>query len=140
LSCHEHNEMRDPGGRGVRVLVVDDDYLLRRLLRHRLEARGFEVDEAEDGGQALAWLEGGPPLPDVLVLDAMMPSVDGFEVLRRLRADPVTARLPVVMLTARREEADVVSGLRLGADDYLVKPFMPEELVLRIRRLVDARR
>jgi DNA-binding response OmpR family regulator len=122
------------------VLVVDDDDLLRRLLRHRLEARGFEVEEAEDGKQALARLEGGPTLPDVLVLDAMMPSVDGFEVLRRLRAEAATARLPVVMLTARREEADVLSGLRLGADDYLVKPFMPEELVLRIRRLVDARR
>jgi DNA-binding response OmpR family regulator len=122
------------------VLIVDDDALLRRLLRHRLEARAFEVEEAEDGGQALARLADGSALPDVLVLDGMMPSVDGFEVLRRLRADEATARLPVVMLTARREEADIVSGLTLGADDYLVKPFMPEELVLRIRRLVDARR
>src|SRR5689334_2615449 len=105
--------MHSPGELGVRVLVVDDDHLLRRLLRHRLEARGFAVEEAEDGRQTLARLEDGPTLPDVLVLDAMMPSVDGFEVLRRLRADAATARLPVVMLTARREEADVVSALRL---------------------------
>jgi DNA-binding response OmpR family regulator len=123
----------------MRAMIADDDGLLRRLLRHRLEAHGFAVEEAEDGGQALARLR-EEALPDVLVLDAMMPGVDGFETLRQLRAEPATARLPVVMLTARREEADVVSGLSLGADDYLVKPFMPEELLLRIRRLVEARR
>jgi DNA-binding response OmpR family regulator len=122
----------------MRILVADDDRLLRDLLRFRLEARGFAVEEAADGGAALERLA-RPPLPDAVVLDAMMPEVDGLGVLRRVREDPATAELPVILLTARRGEQDVVEALRLGASDYLTKPFLPDELVLRLQRLVARR-
>ncbi len=118
----------------MRVLVADDDKLLRDLLRYRLEARGWTVEEAADGEQALERL-GRAPLPDAVVLDSMMPLVDGPEVLRRLREQPATADLPVLMLTARRGERDVVEALTLGASDYLTKPFLPDELALRLQRL-----
>jgi two-component system alkaline phosphatase synthesis response regulator PhoP len=115
------------------VLICDDDPLLRELLEFKLSLRGYAVRVAADGAEALAAIDDAPP--DVLVLDAMMPNVDGYETLRRLRADPRRASLPVLMLTARRRADDVVSALELGANDYLVKPFMPEELLARIGRL-----
>ena len=114
--------------------MADDDPLLLKLVEHRLKARGFAVRCAEDGESALQIA--GEDRPDLIVLDGMMPGVDGFEVLRRLRADANTSAIPVVMLTARKQESDIVSALALGARDYLVKPFMPEELVMRIRNLL----
>ena len=120
------------------ILVCDDDPLLVDLLEFRLVARGFQVVVARDGGQALELV--AAEAPDAIVLDAMMPVVDGYEVLRRLRSDPATAAIPVVMLTARKAESDIVGGLELGADDYMVKPFIPEELVMRLSRLVGAGR
>jgi len=118
----------------AKVLIVDDDELLRDLVRHKLTRAGFEVIEAVDGEQALERLAVEPP--DVVVLDAMMPGIDGFEVLRAIREQPALAAFPVVMLTARDQEEDVLNGLSLGAQDYIVKPFLPDEVVLRIRRLV----
>lgn len=120
------------------VLVADDDRLLRRIVRHRLEGRGFSVEEAENGAKALERLA-ADPLPDALILDAMMPVVDGFETLRRVREQPRTAGLPVLMLTLRKGEDDIVGALTIGADEYLVKPFLPDELVLRLQRAVAAR-
>lgn len=117
-----------------RILIADDDPLLRSLLQHKLVQAGYQVFIAADGGEALSEMEARAP--DLIVLDAMMPVVDGFEVLRRLKADPVRARTPVIMLTALRREQDIVGGLELGAADYLVKPFIPDELVARIRRLL----
>jgi DNA-binding response OmpR family regulator len=116
------------------VLVADDDELLQQLVSHKLVQRGYEV-RCVDTGEALenALQE---VLPDAIVLDAMMPIVDGFEALRRLRSTPATARVPVIMLTARRGEDDVVTALSLGANDYLSKPFLPEELALRVSRLI----
>jgi len=114
-----------------RVLVVDDDAPVRRMLRRTLAAEGLEVVAAADGGQALAAAERDPP--DLVVLDVAMPGMDGLAVCRRLRAAGVAA--PVLMLTARDAVADRVAGLDAGADDYLVKPFAPEELLARLRAL-----
>ena len=119
-----------------RVLICDDDPLLLDLVRHRLKSRGYEVEVAEDGGEALSMIEQAPP--DAVVLDAMMPVLDGYELLRRLRAEEQTAAIPVIMLTARRQEQDVLSALQLGANDYMVKPFIPEELVVRLGRLLES--
>ena len=115
-----------------KILVADDDRLLRGLLEHKLAVAGFEVDIAEDGGAALELAR--TMKYDLMVLDAMMPVMDGFEVLRRLKNDPDTASLPVVMLTARRGEQDVLDALARGAAEDLTKPFVPDELGLRIRK------
>ncbi len=118
----------------ARILIADDDPFLRELLTHKLSAAGYAVSSARNGGEALEQCR--YPLPDLVVLDAMMPITDGFEVLRRLKSDPATAAVPVIMLTALRREEDVVGALKLGAADYLVKPFIPDELVARIGRLL----
>lgn len=116
------------------ILIADDDPLLCSLLAHRMEAAGRRVQMASDGGQALAMAR--TLHPDLIVLDAMMPVVDGFEVLRRLKADPQLRDIPVIMLTALKQERDIVGALKLGAADYLVKPFIPDELNARIQRLL----
>lgn len=118
----------------ARVLVCDDDELLLELLQFRLSAKGFEVLTASDG-QAAMELAGREQV-DAVVLDAMMPRLDGYEVLRRLRETPATRDVPVIMLTARKGERDIVAALRLGASDYLAKPFIPEELTARLMRLL----
>jgi len=120
------------------ILVCDDDALLVDLLDYRLTGRGFEVLIARDGAEALTIA--AARTPDAIVLDTMMPVVDGHQVLRRLRADPATSAIPVIMLTARKLERDIVGALELGADDYLVKPFIPEELMSRLTRLMAAPR
>ncbi len=116
------------------ILVCDDDELLVDLLTYRLGTKGYEVSAARDGGEALERLAADKP--DAVVLDAMMPVVDGFEVLRRIREQPATANLPVVMLSARKQERDIVGALELGASDFVVKPFIPEELIARLARLL----
>ena len=116
-----------------KVLLCDDDPLLVDLVQYRLAARGWDVIVARDGGEAMERL--AESAPDAIVLDAMMPVVDGYEVLRRLRESPATAATPVIMLTARKQETDVLRALDLGASDYMVKPFIPEELVARLARL-----
>ena len=121
-----------------KVLVCDDDELLTELLQFRLEAKGFDVTVAGDGREALDSIRLSQP--DAVVLDAMMPGIDGFEVLRRLREDAATSDMPVIMLTARKGERDIVDALRLGASDYLSKPFIPDELSARLMRLLTADR
>lgn len=116
------------------ILIADDDPLLVELLEYKLETQGYEVLKANDGPSALEVAQ--QRLPALIVLDAMMPGFDGFEVLRRLKSDETTAGIPVVMLTARKAENDVLQGLSLGAHDYLVKPFMPQELVTRISKML----
>lgn len=117
------------------ILVCDDDPLLVDIVAFRLKARDFIVEVARDGAEALAKV--GEVKPDAIVLDAMMPVMDGSQLLRRLRADPTTAHIPVIMLSARKQETDVVGALELGANDYMVKPFSPEELVVRLNRLLE---
>ena len=114
-----------------RILVVEDDMQIARNLRDYLEVAGFEVTAVGDGSSALASIRGDRP--DLLVLDLGLPGIDGFDVARELRR---TSTVPIVMLTARGEESDRIVGLELGADDYLVKPFSPKELVARVRAVL----
>jgi two-component system, OmpR family, alkaline phosphatase synthesis response regulator PhoP len=114
-----------------RILVVEDDMEIARNLRDYLEVAGFEVTAVGDGSVALATARGDRP--DLIVLDLGLPGVDGLDVARELRR---TSTVPIVMLTARGEESDRVVGLELGADDYLVKPFSPKELVARVRAVL----
>jgi DNA-binding response OmpR family regulator len=117
------------------VVVADDDPLICSLLEYKLGQRGFSVLTAADGEQALDLVRGNAP--DLVVLDSMMPVLDGAAVLRKIREDHSPAELPVIMLTARREETDIISALQLGANDYITKPFILKEIVLRIENLID---
>jgi diguanylate cyclase (GGDEF)-like protein len=125
----------------ARVLVADDSLVIRSVLRKQLEEYGHEVVEARDGVEALASVRARAP--DIILLDVEMPNLDGHQVLAELQRDPVLAEIPVVFLTGRSTTADVVEGLRLGAHDYLAKPFEPAELLarvsaaLRVKRLQD---
>lgn len=116
------------------VLIVEDDPSLSTLLRYNIEKEGFRVSEAHDGEEAL--LQVDEVQPDLVVLDWMLPKVSGIEVCRRLRTRVETKNLPVIMLTARGEDADRVRGLDTGADDYLTKPFSMTELLARIRAVL----
>lgn len=120
--------------KGTTILICDDDPLLLDLMEFRLGAKGYQVSKAVDGAEALEKV--ASERPSVVVLDAMMPKSDGFEVLARIKADPALSDTPVIMLTARKSEKDIVSALQKGADDYLVKPFIPEELLARLSRLL----
>jgi two-component system phosphate regulon response regulator PhoB len=118
----------------ARILIVEDEEPLTLLLRYNLEAEGYEVETTARGDEAEIKLNEAPP--DLVVLDWMLPGLSGIELCRRLRARPQTERLPVIMLTARGEEAERVRGLATGADDYIVKPFSVPELIARIRALL----
>ncbi len=119
---------------GDRILVVDDEPDIIALVAYHLARSGYRVSTASTGTEALQAVRDEQPA--LVVLDLMLPELSGFQVLERLRADRAFADLPVLMLTARREEPDRVQGLSLGADDYLVKPFSPQELVLRVRNIL----
>jgi two-component system, OmpR family, response regulator MprA len=118
----------------VKILVVDDERAVRESLRRALELEGYEIELAEDGSEALSTLADDEGQPDAVILDVLMPGVDGLEVCRRLRASG--NRVPVLMLTARDEVENRVSGLDAGADDYVTKPFALDELLARIRALL----
>jgi len=113
------------------VLVVEDELAQREVLAYNLEAEGFRTTKAEDGEQALMMVE--EDLPDVIVLDWMLPTVSGIEVCRQLKTRPETRGVPIIMLSARSEEVDKVRGLETGADDYVVKPYSVSELMARVR-------
>lgn len=115
-----------------KILVADDDRMLRALLAHKLKALDCEVIQTENGKDALDALQNHAI--DLVILDGMMPVMDGTEALQRMRDNPETADLPVIMLTARRREEDAVMALEMGATDYISKPFNPDELLIRIRR------
>ncbi|MDH5558556.1 MAG: phosphate regulon transcriptional regulator PhoB [Alphaproteobacteria bacterium] len=116
------------------ILIVEDESALSTLLAYNLEKEGFTVRIAEDGERAIEALAEEPP--DLVLLDWMLPHVSGIEICRRIRRDPATHDLPVIMLTARGEEADRIRGLETGADDYVTKPFSPAELIARVRALL----
>jgi two-component system phosphate regulon response regulator PhoB len=120
------------------ILVVEDDDDIRELLRYNLSKEGFQVSAAASGEEALKTARAA--LPDLILLDLMLPGVDGLEVCRLLKQDPQTRNLPLVMLTAKGEEADIVTGLELGADDYITKPFSPRVLLARLRAVLRRRR
>lgn len=117
-----------------RVLVVEDEPDIAALIAYQLTREGFRVETASTGDQALTAV--GRELPDLIVLDRMLPGLSGDEVLRSLRQEPATQGLPVLVLTAKREQEDRIRGLELGADDYLTKPFSPRELVLRVHSIL----
>jgi two-component system alkaline phosphatase synthesis response regulator PhoP len=117
-----------------RVLVVDDDRQIVRVLQSYLEQAGYHVSTAYEGETALRAIRAEHP--DLVVLDLMLPDRDGWEIARLLRADPHLASLPIIMLTARVEDADKIVGLELGADDYITKPFNPREVLARVRAVL----
>jgi phosphate regulon transcriptional regulator PhoB len=117
-----------------RILLVEDERDIRELVRYSLEQEGFLVDEAADADTALERI--GRRAPDLMVLDVMLPGMSGLELCRRMRAQPPTASMPILMLTAKGAEVDRVLGLEMGADDYVVKPFSPREVLARIRALL----
>jgi two-component system alkaline phosphatase synthesis response regulator PhoP len=121
-------------GLRYRVLIVEDDADIRELIRYNLSQEGFVVEEAADGTQALEKVK--RRVPDLLLLDLMLPGMPGLQVCRQMRAERETAHLPILIVTAKGTEVDKVLGLEMGADDYVVKPFSPRELVARVKALL----
>ncbi|MBA3717670.1 MAG: response regulator [Actinobacteria bacterium] len=119
----------------MKILVADDSLTVRRLVSARLKADGHDVVEAEDGRQTLELVR--TEHPSLLVLDKVMPKLDGFEIVRLLKADPQTRSLPIVMLTEQANEREVLDGLELGVDEYMTKPFSLRELSLRVSQLLE---
>ncbi|OHB62654.1 MAG: DNA-binding response regulator [Planctomycetes bacterium RBG_13_50_24] len=117
-----------------RILIVDDEEDILELVRYNLDKNGYKVITATSGEQAI--IEAGGKTPDLIILDLMLPDIDGLEVCRKLKSDVKTERIPIIMLSAKGEETDIVTGLELGADDYVTKPFSPKVLIARIRRLL----
>jgi phosphate regulon transcriptional regulator PhoB len=117
-----------------RILIIEDDKDIVELVRYNLEKEGYRVSAADDGAAGLAQARSSPP--DLLVLDLMLPKLPGLEICKELRRNSKSPRLPILMLTARGDEADRVVGLEMGADDYVSKPFSPRELVARVKALL----
>jgi two-component system alkaline phosphatase synthesis response regulator PhoP len=117
-----------------KVLVVEDEGDIRELIRYNLAQEGFAVEEAADGAEALDRIERRKP--DLLVLDLMLPQMSGLELCQRLRGNADTAKLPIIVVTAKSAEVDRILGLEMGADDYVVKPFSPREVVARVKALL----
>ncbi len=128
MSAAKENDVR-------RILVVDDEEHIRRILKFQLEKNGYSVVTAENGEEALNVVRRS--MPDLVLLDLMMPKIDGFEVCQRLRADFQTSQIPIIMLTAKSDLPDKIKGLRGGANDYLVKPYSNEELLLRVHNVLE---
>lgn len=121
----------------IRILVADDDRMIRRIVITKLSGLGYAVEEAEDGQEAFESLEKGT-VPDLLITDQLMPRLDGLQLVRKIRAseNPGVAALPVIMLTSKSQEQDVIEGLEVGMDDYVSKPFSPDELAARVRAVL----
>jgi DNA-binding response OmpR family regulator len=118
------------------VLVIEDDTVVSRLVSHLLMRRGYSVRVAGDGLQAQRLLETEPP-PSVVVVDVMLPYVNGFDLIARMRRTPAWAQVPIIVLTSKSQEADILRAFDAGVNDYVVKPFRPEEFVARVRRLAE---
>lgn len=121
-----------------RILVVEDDEDILELVQYNLSKEGYGVDVVTRGEEALE--RARSKSPDLVLLDLMLPGIDGLEVCRILKADAATAQVPVLMLTAKGEESDVITGLELGADDYMTKPFSPKVLIARVRAVLRRHR
>lgn len=122
---------------GASILVADDDRVVRRIVVAKLYGLGFDVEEAEDGQEVLEILEDGE-VPDLLITDSNMPRVSGLQLVRKLREsdDDALSLLPIIMLTARQSERDIIQGLETGLDDYVIKPFSPDELAARVQTVL----
>ena len=119
---------------GSKILMADDDRIVRRIVVAKLSGLGYELTQAEDGREALRLLEDGL-VPDLVITDSLMPRMTGLELARSIRSSPDAdvSRLPIIMLTSRQGEHDVIEGLETGLDDYVTKPFSPDELAARVR-------
>ena len=126
-----------PGMTREKILVVDDEEDILQLVKYNLGRNGYRVACVASGEETLRVVRS--ERPDLVILDLMLPGIDGLEVARRLKRDPVTQSIPIVMLTAKGEEADVVTGLEMGADDYVTKPFSPRVLVARVKAVIRRR-
>lgn len=120
------------------ILVVEDERDIQEMITYNLRREGYHVREATSGESALASIKSQQP--DLVLLDLMLPGLDGLEICRRLKKDPRTEHIPIIMLTARGDETDVVTGLELGADDYITKPFSPKVLAARLRSVLRRKR
>jgi len=118
----------------TRVLLIEDDENITELVRYNIKRAGYQFDSASDGEEGL--FKACEEQPDVILLDWMLPNISGLEICRQLRRKPETANVPIIMLTARADEPDRIRGLETGADDYMVKPFSPKELVVRIQAVL----
>jgi two-component system phosphate regulon response regulator PhoB len=116
------------------ILTVDDEEDVLELVRYHLAKEGYSFETATSGEEALVKIKGR--LPDLIILDLMLPEIDGLEVCKKLKRDSKTKHVPIIMLTAKGEESDIVTGLELGADDYVTKPFSPRVLIARVRRML----
>ena len=117
-----------------KITIIEDEEDIRHLICYNLEKTGYTVNEHESGEQGLAGIKADPP--DLVLLDLMLPGMDGMEVCRQLKKDAVTRAIPVIMISAKGEESDIISGLELGAEDYISKPFSPKILLARIRTVM----
>ena len=117
-----------------KILIVEDEADIAKLVKFYLDKEGFQTNVAKSGGEALKHLKS--ERPDLVILDLMLPEMDGIEVCKKVRSAPDTALIPIIMLTAKAEESDIIVGLELGADDYVTKPFSPKALVARVKALL----
>ena len=122
---------------GSRILVADDDRVVRRIVVTKLSGLGYDITDVEDGQEALELLEDGQ-VPNLLITDSLMPRMNGLQLVRALRqnSNPNLATLPIIMLTSRQGEQDIIEGLEAGLDDYIIKPFSPDELAARVRTVL----
>jgi len=123
---------------GEKVLVVDDEENIRELVRYNLAQEGYRVTTVGSGEEALH--QANSTMPDLIILDLMLPGIDGLDVCRQLKTDSKTAHIPIVMLTVKGEESDIVIGLELGADDYITKPFSPKVVLARLKAVLRRRK
>ncbi|OHB57233.1 MAG: DNA-binding response regulator [Planctomycetes bacterium GWF2_42_9] len=118
-----------------KILIVDDEEDVLELVRFNLEKDGYKSETASSGEEAITAAKS--KLPDLVILDLMLPGIDGLEVCKKLKSDSKTENIPIIMLTAKGEESDIITGLELGADDYITKPFSPKVLTARVRRILQ---
>jgi len=135
MSIEDQGSETPQGQTEPTAVVVEDDQIIVTLLKHLLSRRGFDVRIALDGREALDLIDTLPSPPALVLLDVMLPYLDGFELIKRIREHATWNQVPIIMLTAKSQEQNIVRALDYGANDYLIKPFRPEELLARIRRL-----
>ncbi|HCA79554.1 MAG TPA: response regulator [Bacteroidetes bacterium] len=138
LSPRRHHEESDSKFMSQKILVAEDQQHIRSLIEYKLTNSGYTVVCAEDGKSALE--KAGQIIPDLILLDVMMPLMTGFEVLAALKTDEKTRNIPILMVTAQSKENEVLKGLELGADDYITKPFSPNELAARVKNILMRRK
>jgi len=134
----ENQETSSPLDNKPTALIVEDDQIVVTLLEHLLSRRGFSVQTAYDGKQAVGFIESLSNPPALVLLDVMLPYLDGFELIKKIRSRADWDAVPIIMLTSKSQEGNIVRALEEGANDYMVKPFRPGELMARIRRLVKS--